>query len=72
MSIILVVVVSLLTQKKDPPRPLQDVSGKYMEFKNRLGINSLRDALRPLRKEEIEAEADKEAEESEAKKVKIL
>jgi len=63
-SVILVVVVSLLTQKKDPPKPLLDVTGKEMDFKNRLGILALKDALRPLRKDELD-QLEKEEEEEE-------
>jgi SSS family transporter len=32
------IVVSLLTQKTDPPRPARDIDGNIVEFKDRLGI----------------------------------
>lgn len=54
VSLILVVVVSLLTQKRDAPRPLLDVDNKPMAFKNRMGILPLRDALRKLRPDEMD------------------
>lgn len=44
-SVVLLVVVSLLTARRDPPRPIQDVDGKFMSPKNRLGILPLKDAL---------------------------
>jgi Na+/proline symporter len=53
ISLILVVVVSLATQKSDQPRQLTDVDGKYMPMRGRLGILPLRDALRKLRPEEL-------------------
>jgi Na+/proline symporter len=47
VSVILMVSVSLLTQKSDPPRPLTDVDGQPLALAKRLGLLSLRDALRP-------------------------
>ncbi len=44
-SVVLLVVVSLLTAKRDPARPIQDVDGKFMSPKDRLGILPLKDAL---------------------------
>jgi Na+/proline symporter len=44
-SVVLLVVVSLLTARRDPPRPIQDVDGKFMADKDRLGILPLKDAL---------------------------
>ena len=61
VSAILVVVVSLATQKVDAPKPLADVDGKPMAFKNRLGVLPLKDALRKLRPEEVEREEVPEA-----------
>ena len=61
VSAILVVVVSLATQKVDAPKPLADVDGNPMAFKNRLGVLPLRDALRKLRPEEVEREEVPEA-----------
>lgn len=60
VSLILVVGVSLLTNKRDAPRPLRDVDGQFMEFGKRLGILPLRDALRRLRPEEV-AELERDA-----------
>lgn len=37
-SLIAMIVVSLLTQKSHPPRPLTDIDDKVMEFKGRLGV----------------------------------
>lgn len=54
ISLILVVVVSLATQKRDAPLQLKDVDGQFMSMSNRLGILPLRDALRKLRPDEIE------------------
>jgi SSS family transporter len=56
VSLALVILVSLLTQKSDQPRHLADVDGKYMSFSGRLGILPLRDALRRLRPDEITEE----------------
>lgn len=47
ISVILLVVVSLLTQKSDPPLPITDVDGNELPFKDRLGILSLKDAIWP-------------------------
>jgi Na+/proline symporter len=55
-SLALVVIVSLLTQKQDPPKPITDIDGKLIDvhpFHN-LGITPLKDALRKLRKEEYD------------------
>jgi Na+/proline symporter len=56
VSVVLVVAVSLLTQKVDVPRPMSDVEGKFMSFKDRLGLLPLRDALRKIPAEEFEPE----------------
>jgi Na+/proline symporter len=56
VSLALVILVSLATQKSDQPRQLADVDGKYMSFSGRLGILPLRDALRKLRPDEIAEE----------------
>ena len=52
VSLALVIVVSLLTQKQDAPKPLADVDGKVLPFEKRLGWLPLRDALRRLTPEE--------------------
>ncbi len=54
VSLILVVGVSLATQKRDVPRQLMDVDGHFMTFQGRLGLLPLRDALRKLRPGEEE------------------
>lgn len=38
VCLVTIVVVSLLTQKIDPPRPARDIDGNIVEFKDRLGI----------------------------------
>jgi Na+/proline symporter len=55
-SLILVILVSLLTQKKDPAKPITDIDGKLMDVNplHHLGITPIKDALRKLRKEEYE------------------
>jgi SSS family transporter len=45
ISVILLIVVSLATQKSHPPRPITDVDGNEMAFKNRLGLLPLKQAL---------------------------
>lgn len=45
VSILVMVTVSLLTQKKDPPIPLKDVDGHPLELKDRLGVLPLKDVL---------------------------
>jgi SSS family transporter len=42
ISIVVLVIASLLTQKSDPPKPLSDVDGEPLELKDRLGILPLR------------------------------
>jgi SSS family transporter len=56
VSFFLTIIVSLLTQKVNPPRPITDVDGKPLDtsFKTILGWMSIKDALRKLRKEEYE------------------
>jgi SSS family transporter len=61
ISLLLVVIVSLATQKVDLPKPLADVDGKPMAFQRRLGILPLKDALRRLRPDEEKEAADPEA-----------
>jgi Na+/proline symporter len=56
VSLALVILVSLATQKSDQPRQLADVDGKYMSFSGRLGILPLRDALRKLSPDELAEE----------------
>jgi SSS family transporter len=41
---ITIIVVSLMTQKFDPPRPARDIDGNVVEFKNRLGTLGFRDS----------------------------
>jgi Na+/proline symporter len=55
-SIVMMVVVSLATQKKDAPKPITDVDGKLMDTNpvNYLGLIPIRDALRKLRPEELD------------------
>jgi len=38
VCLVTIVVVSLLTQKSDPPRPARDVDGNEVELTNRLGV----------------------------------
>jgi SSS family transporter len=55
-SMILMIVVSLATQKTDPPKPITDIDGKSLDtnpFHN-IGIVPLKDAIRKLRPEEKE------------------
>ncbi len=54
-SLVLMVAVSLLTQKVDAPLPLTDVDGNPLALTRRLGLLPLKDALR-LPREEPEAE----------------
>jgi SSS family transporter len=56
VSLALVILVSLATQKADQPRQLADVDGRFMSFSGRLGILPLRDALRKLRPDELAEE----------------
>jgi SSS family transporter len=55
-SLFLVIVVSLLTQKKDPPKPITDIDGNPIDYSLRrnLGTNPFRDAVRKLRPEEYD------------------
>jgi solute:Na+ symporter, SSS family len=55
VSLVLVVLVSLATQKIDAPKPITDVDGKVLEMNRRLGWLPLKDALRS-RKDEVEEE----------------
>lgn len=45
ISVVLIVVVSLATQKSDPPLPLRDVDGQYLAYHKRLGLLSLKEAI---------------------------
>jgi SSS family transporter len=58
VSLVLVVGVSLATQKADKPKPITDVDGKLMEMKGRLGWLPLKDALfpKPVPEEQPEPE----------------
>ncbi len=53
VSLFLMIVVSLLTQKQDPPKPITDIDGKLLDTSliSNLGVISLQDALRKLRPE---------------------
>lgn len=56
-SLLLMVVVSLATQKADPPKPITDIDGKEFDtnpFHN-IGWLPLKDALRKLKPEEYES-----------------
>jgi SSS family transporter len=63
VSFLLVIGVSLATQKRDVPLPLADVDNRPMAFRNRLGILPLRNALRRMTPQELEAEEEAEQEE---------
>lgn len=52
VSVVLIIVVSLLTQKRDKLLQLTDVDGKYMSLKNPFGNLPLKDALFPKDDEE--------------------
>lgn len=55
-SIILMVVVSLATQKADPPKPITDIDGNALDTNpfHHIGIMPVKDALRKLRPEELD------------------
>ena len=44
VCLITIIVVSLLTQKYDPPRPARDIDGNVVAFKDRLGTLGFRDS----------------------------
>ncbi|MBN1877137.1 MAG: sodium:solute symporter family protein [Anaerolineae bacterium] len=46
VSIVVMVMVSLVTQRRDPPRPLVDVDGTILPLKDRLGVLPLEDAFK--------------------------
>ncbi len=56
ISLGLVIVVSLLTQKINPPKPVTDIDGKPLDIslKNIFGVNPFRDAVRKMRPEEYD------------------
>jgi SSS family transporter len=56
ISILFMVVVSLATQKQDPPMPITDVDGKELDTNpfHFIGITPIKDALRKLRPEEYD------------------
>lgn len=54
ISIVLMVVVSLATQKRCPPLPLTDVDGNPLDTRLKLGFLPLWDALRKLKPEEMQ------------------
>jgi len=43
VCLVTIIVVSLLTQKYDPPKPARDIDGNVVEFKDRLGTLGFRD-----------------------------
>lgn len=51
ISVVLIVVVSLLTQKRDAPKPLTDVDGKPVKMTNRLGLLPLSKAIKAVSEE---------------------
>jgi SSS family transporter len=55
-SIVMMIVVSLATQKQDAPKPITDVDGKPMDTNpvRYLGFTPIKDALRKLRPEEYD------------------
>jgi Na+/proline symporter len=59
VSMVLMVVVSLATQKMDPPKPITDIDGKPFDTNplHNLGTLPFRDAVRKLRKEEYDDDA---------------
>jgi SSS family transporter len=56
LSILFMIVVSLATQKQNPPRPITDVDGKPLDTNplHFYGIMPIKDALRKLRPEEYD------------------
>jgi Na+/proline symporter len=54
VSVLLLIGVSLLTQKRDAPKPMLSADNQVLDYKNRLGITKLWDALRKLRPGEID------------------
>ncbi|MFZ5878278.1 MAG: sodium:solute symporter family protein [Chloroflexota bacterium] len=56
ISILVMIVISLATQKQDPPMPITDVDGKELDTNpfHFLGITPIKDALRKLRPEEYD------------------
>lgn len=56
ISFFLTIIVSLFTQKIDPPKPITDVDGNPLDvsLKNIFGWIAIKDALRKLRKEEYD------------------
>jgi Na+/proline symporter len=56
ISIALQVIVSLATQKIDPPKPITDIDGKPLDTNpfHHIGIMPVKDAVRKLRKEEYD------------------
>jgi SSS family transporter len=59
ISVFLQVVVSLATQKSDPPMQLTDVDGNPLDLKKRLGLLSLKEAIWGQPEEEMETEIAK-------------
>jgi len=58
VGILLMVIVSLATQKKDQPKPITDIDGQPMDTNpfHHIGWIPLKDAIRKLRPEELEKE----------------
>jgi solute:Na+ symporter, SSS family len=53
VSVVLVVAVSLLTQKSDVPKTLTDVDGRPLAMRGRLGWLSVKDAFGKTKEEEV-------------------
>lgn len=51
VSLLVTIVASMLTQKRDAPKALTDVDGKILSLKNPLGILSLKQAIWPKEEE---------------------
>ena len=55
-SLFLMVFVSLLTQKKDAPKPITDIDGNAMDTNpfHHIGVTPIKDALRKMKPEEYD------------------
>ncbi len=53
VSVLMMIVVSLVTQKKDPPLPLTDVDGQPLAMENRMGLMSPVHIFRDPRPEDV-------------------
>jgi SSS family transporter len=56
VSLLMMIVVSLITQKADKPKPITDIDGNSLDTNpfHQIGLMPIRDALRKLRPEEYE------------------